>query len=102
MSEHALRLIWALPLVLGLGLGLLLLIKRWGGDALFRPVGVNPTMRSVTELSPHTKAVVLEVGNQAFLIVESTAHLQVQPLGGGAVAPQSAFSTLLRHRAGSK
>lgn len=93
MESHALRLIWALPLVLMIGVGLLLLLKRWG-------IGVGPMGQAANasgsihvvqsqDISPQTKVMQVSVNGSTYLVFESAANLQVLPTTAGMVGPAS-------------
>ncbi len=79
MDDHLVRLAWALPLVLALGVGGLLLLKKWGyrghrQDALQGP----PELLSTTALSDHSRVMLVRHAGRQIMVFESTAaHLQV-------------------------
>ena len=93
MDHQIWRLLWAFPLVIGLGVVTLLWLRRMG-------VGVStvqdqqassaaPTqVLSRTELSPHTTLLIVAVDGKRFLLTESTAQVSVHGLGD--VLPQAA------------
>ncbi|MES2089662.1 MAG: hypothetical protein V4532_06765 [Pseudomonadota bacterium] len=79
MDHHLLRLLWALPLVLAIGWGAMVLLKRLGiGVGPLRREAPTPQVVSTTTLSEHTKALVVEFGQQRWVVFESTAHISVQ------------------------
>lgn len=91
MESHALRLIWALPLVLMIGVGLLLLLKRWG-------IGVGPLGQAANasgsihivqslDISPQTKVMQVSVNGRTYLVFESAANLQVLPANENMARP---------------
>lgn len=82
MDDHVARLLWALPLVLLVGVGALLALKRLGvgGGTPAKPGSDAPVLRGTTVLTEHTKAMLVEVGGRTFMVVESTVSLQVQAL----------------------
>lgn len=79
VGDHALRLLWALPLVLGLGVGLMFLLKRMASSASgpAAPGAVGAAVLSRTPISEHTDLVVLQVGAQQHVFLESQRHLQL-------------------------
>lgn len=83
MDYHLLRLLWALPLVLAIGLGAMVMLKRLGiGVGPLRRDASTPQVVSTTALSEHTNALVVEFGQQRWVVFESTAHISVQPEAG--------------------
>lgn len=97
MDDHLVRLAWALPLVLALGVGGLLLLKKWGQathrqDALQGP----PELLSSTPLSDHSRVMLIRHAGRQIMVFESTAaHLQVvaeAPLAGPAGGPDMALT----------
>jgi hypothetical protein len=83
MDDHIWRLIWALPLVLLIGVGAMLLLKRLGIGVGPRPsampdhTAATPTLVSSTPLTDHTRALVVEFGAQRWVVFESTAQIAV-------------------------
>lgn len=79
MDDHLIRLTWALPLVLVLGVGGLLLLKKWGRLGAAMPnAGAAPELLSSTVLSEHTRVMVVQHGGRQVMVFESTAaQLQV-------------------------
>lgn len=83
MDDHLVRLAWALPLVLALGVGALLLLKRWGiasyrQDSLQGP----PELLSSTSLSAHSRVMVVRHAGRQLVVFESTAaqlHVVAEP-----------------------
>lgn len=79
MDEQVWRLTWALPLVILMGLGLIVWLKRLGlGMGVPDQVTV-PVVRSNTALTEHTRVLVVEVNAQSFVIFESAVSVAVQP-----------------------
>lgn len=81
MDDQLLRLLWALPLVLAIGVGAMLLLKRLGIGVGPRPNAAGPASTPVvvssTPLTEHTRAVVVEFGPQRWVVFESTAQISV-------------------------
>ncbi|RZL01578.1 MAG: hypothetical protein EOP36_11055 [Rubrivivax sp.] len=84
MDDHFWRLLWALPLVLLIGVGAMLLLKRLGIGVGPRAAAVvpdatsaTPTLVSSTPLTDHTRALVVECGAQRWVVFESTAQIAV-------------------------
>ena len=79
MTDSLLRLMWALPLVLAIGVGALLLMKRHGiGVRPRSPDEVPLVMLNSLAISPHTTAFVLKLGNEEWLVLESDKAVQIQ------------------------
>src|SRR4051812_36867516 len=80
-----LRLLWALPLVLGLGVGAMLLLRRW-----VTPAGAGKrdtrrlNYREQLPLSDHTRVHLVEVDGHCFLIVESAQQTVLQGVAAAA------------------
>ncbi|TAK73708.1 MAG: hypothetical protein EPO12_21890 [Aquabacterium sp.] len=83
MDAAVLRLVWALPLVLVVGVGLIYALKRLGLGTGPSPAAAELSVVSRQQLSEHTQALVLQSGAQRWLVVESTATVSVQALGQG-------------------
>lgn len=83
MEDQVWRLVWALPLVLIIGIGAMLLLKRLGIGVGQRPSATpdaaasTPTLVSSTPLTDHTRALVVEHGGQRWVVFESTAQIAV-------------------------
>lgn len=77
--EILLRLSWALPLVLLIGLGMALLVKR-----LLLPQQEQTRQRMVARqalvLSEHTSLHLIEIDGCAYLIAESARHTDIQSI----------------------
>lgn len=81
MDDSVGRLIWALPLVLLIGIGVLLALKKLGvGTGLNHAVNGDPIVRGMTLLSEQTKVTVVEVWGRAYMVVESSTGLHVEAL----------------------
>jgi hypothetical protein len=94
VDDHFWRLAWALPLVLLIGVGAMLLLKRLGIGVGPRPMALpdtaasTPTLVSSTPLTDHTRALVVEFGAQRWVVFESTAQIVVQdPASASAPSP---------------
>lgn len=90
MDAAVLRLAWALPLVLAVGVGVIYALKRLGLGTGAAPAAADLSVVSRQQLSEHTQALVLQAGAQRWLVVESTATVSVQALGQGTAAQQPA------------
>lgn len=76
MDDHLLRLAWAFPLVLAIGVGSLWVLKKWGRFPKGAPTPA-PSVTSVTALSEQTRLIVFQHGGREFLLLESSAsHVQ--------------------------
>ena len=101
MDDHLVRLTWALPLVLALGVGGLLLLKKWGHVSSRQgELPTPPELLSSTALSEHSRVMVVRHAGRQLVVFESTAaHLQViadpVPMAGGA-APRGPWATAMR------
>lgn len=74
MDDHLIRLTWALPLVLALGVGGLLLLKKWGRLSATDPdPQAAPKLLSSTVLSEHTRVMVVQHAGRQVMVFESTA-----------------------------
>jgi flagellar biogenesis protein FliO len=73
------RLLWALPLVLALGVAAVLLLKRFVGPAsAARWPGRRMSACESVALSDETRLHLLEIDGKAWLVVESSRHATVQ------------------------
>ena len=101
------RLAWALPLVAAIGAATVLVLRRFlvpGNKAGRAAQPLNA--RASLELSDHTRVHLIEVEGRAYLLVESTQQVTLQPLtvqAGDVARPSrvlaSAWMRVL-HRAG--
>jgi flagellar biogenesis protein FliO len=76
-----LRLLWALPLVLAVGIAAMLVLRRFvrsGGHG--RRDGRRLVSREQLALSDHTRVHLVEIDGQAYLLIESTQHAVLQGL----------------------
>lgn len=87
LDEHAARLIWALPLVIALGVAVLLVLKRVGVGVAPPHVAEAPQVVSRTALTEHTTAVVVQFQQRQYLVFESTAHIDVNEADPAGTAP---------------
>lgn len=81
MNEQLWRLAWALPLVIAIGVGLILWLKRLGLGQGAAAEPEQPVLRSQTKLSDQTSVLVVDVGSQTYVVFESQAHIAVQAQG---------------------
>lgn len=72
MDDHLLRLAWAFPLVLTIGVGTLWVLKKWGRLPMEAPTA-TPSLTSVTALSDQTRLIVFRHGSTEYLLLESSA-----------------------------
>lgn len=91
MDAAVLRLAWALPLVLAVGVGLIFLLKRLGLGVGHPQEPAVLDVQSREQLSEHTQAIVVQAGGQRWLVVESTASVSVQPIGQPQAVQQVAW-----------
>jgi hypothetical protein len=80
MSDQLLRLAWALPLVIVVGIALIHVLKRLGVGMAQPAAGVAPQVLSDLKLTEHTRFIVVDAAGQRFMVLESTANVHVQPL----------------------
>lgn len=102
MDHQIWRLLWAFPLVIGLGALTLLWLRRMGvgvstaQDEQPSPAATTQVL-SRTELSPQTTLLIVAVDGKRFLLTESTAQVSVHGLGDASppvAAPISLMSFL--------
>jgi flagellar biogenesis protein FliO len=78
--DALLRLAWALPLVLGIGIGSMLVLRRF---VIAAPAAARPTqrlrMRESLSLSDETRVHLIEVDDRPYLVVESVRQAVLQP-----------------------
>ena len=101
--ETLLRLAWALPLVLLMGLGLMLAMKRL--FSVERASASAPALSKTLRLSEQTQAHVIEIDGQHCLVIESERSVAVEVLASKAGAPAPATNpwhagAFLRRRTG--
>jgi hypothetical protein len=102
--DTLLRLAWALPLVLLIGLGLMLAMKRlMSAEPASAPV---PALSKTLRLSEQTQAHVIDIAGQHYLVIESERSVVIEALASkaGAAAPamNSWRAGLLRKRGASR
>jgi hypothetical protein len=90
--DTLLRLAWALPLVLLVGLGLMLAMKHLLSAERATPSA--PALSKTLRLSEQTQAHVIEIAGQHYLIIESERSVAVQVLASKAGAPAPAMNPL--------
>lgn len=79
--EAAWRLVWALPLVVATGAAVVLFLRR-----IIAPVGRSQfaaqrlRVRETISLSEHSRAHLIEVDDRAYLLVESSQTMHLQPV----------------------
>jgi len=80
-----LRLVWALPLVLLVGLTAALLLKRFGAPGV-PPTGARPRihLEGTLALSDDTRLHWVRLDQQAYLVLESTRQAQLLRASPGA------------------
>lgn len=92
MDDSFFRLLWALPLVIGIGYAALYSLKRLGLDGFAaRRYDVAPVIVSRTSLTEHTQAIVLELDGQRYMVIESHAHLSTHLIARPDPALRSAW-----------
>jgi flagellar biogenesis protein FliO len=81
MAHSLLRLLWALPLVLLVGLATVLLLRRVL-QLPGRKQGGTSRLRSgeTLQLSQHTRAHLIELDGASYLVVESTQRASLHAL----------------------
>lgn len=79
MNDQLWRLVWALPLVIAIGVALIYWLKKLGLGQGGGGQPAQPIVRSSTALSEHTRVLVVEVDQRAFVVFESDTHIAVQP-----------------------
>ena len=74
------RLVWALPLVLATGVGVMLLLKRFvvPTEAKSRDTR-RLNLRETLAVSDETRVHLVEIDRQSYLVVESTRNAVLQP-----------------------
>jgi flagellar biogenesis protein FliO len=83
------RLVWALPLVLATGVGVMLLLKRFVVPMESKPRDVRRlNLRETLNVSDETRVHLVEIDRQSYLIVESTRNAVLQPAQSAAVEAQ--------------
>jgi flagellar biogenesis protein FliO len=105
--EHQLwRLVWALPLVLAVGVLVIVWLKRLGlGTSAMPSTTEPPRVLSTTRLSDHTQVMVVEFGCARLIVVESSVHISVheansnecQPTGLRPSMHTNNYAPLMRH-----
>jgi hypothetical protein len=102
--DTLLRLAWALPLVLLIGLGLMLAMKRLMSAERASPPA--PALSKTLRLSEQTQAHVIDVAGQHYLVIESERSVVIEALASKAGAPAPAMNPLraglLRKRGASR
>jgi flagellar biogenesis protein FliO len=83
------RLAWALPLVLAVGLAAMLVLRRFvvpaaGGSGPTRRMSVRESLA----LSDETRAHLVEIDGKPYLIVESLRRTALEPLQVGVAEPR--------------
>ena len=82
--EVAWRLVWALPLVLAVGIVAMLLLKRFLVPAPARGRAQRMSLCESLALSDHTRVHVIEVDGSAFVVIESTQQAALQSVSQSA------------------
>jgi len=102
--DTLLRLAWALPLVLLIGLGLMLAMKRLMSAERASPP--TPALSKTLRLSEQTQAHIIDVAGQHYLVIESERSGVIEALASRAGAPAPAMNPLraglLRKRGASR
>lgn len=98
------RLIWALPLVLAIGVTAMMILRRFmvpvaRPDRAVRRMDVRQTLA----LSEHTRVHLIEIDGSGYVVVESTqqATLQSLSLQARPASPKRFAPAWLRHVAGA-
>jgi flagellar biogenesis protein FliO len=80
VDDHLIRLLWAFPLVILLGVLLIYGLKRLGvhqEHAGEGSVAKQPELISSTDITPHTRALHVRHQGQQFLVFESSQQIHV-------------------------
>jgi flagellar biogenesis protein FliO len=75
-----LRLLWALPLVLAIGAGAMLVLRRFVLPVSRAHAAQRLVFREQLALSEQTRVHLLEIDGNGYLLVESTQNATLQPL----------------------
>jgi len=75
-----LRLLWALPLVLAVGVAGMLVLRRFLAPAAAPRGAMRVVLRETLALSEHSRVHLLEIDGGGYLIVESAQNATLQPL----------------------
>jgi flagellar biogenesis protein FliO len=79
MMDTLWRLTWALPLVMTLGLGAVLILRRFGVRARSATAGSQRmNVRESLMLSADTQMHLIEIDRNVYLLVESAGHVLLQ------------------------
>ncbi len=79
--ESAWRLVWALPLVLAVGVAAVLVLRRFVTPMTpAAPRGPRVSLRDSLALSDHTRVHCIDVDGRAFLVVESAQQAALHAL----------------------
>jgi len=100
-----LRLLWALPLVLALGVGFMIVLRRFVAPAPNgKPAARHTALCEQLALSEQTRVYLLDVDGRKYLVVESTQNTRLQPLASPARVesrvPARSRPAWLRHLSG--
>jgi flagellar biogenesis protein FliO len=93
MDVQLWRLTWALPLVIAIGWGVILMLKRLGlgGSPVTHSEDVNQAvMLNNQPLSDQTRVLLVRAAGRTYVVFESTAQLSVHeamPASQGSVTP---------------
>jgi flagellar biogenesis protein FliO len=88
MMDTVWKLMWALPLVLAVGVAAVLMLKRIVVPS--RAAAPSPQRVRTSEslqLSEHTHVHLLDVDGRSYVVVESTRHVEVQVAASDAPTP---------------
>lgn len=89
------RLVWALPLVLATGVGVMLLLKRFVAPASVKPRDTRRlNLRETLDVSEDTRVHLVEIDRQTYVVVESTRNAVVQSAQTAAAAASPAAARL--------
>jgi hypothetical protein len=90
--DTLLRLVWALPLVVLVGVGLMLAMKRF--MAVDSPALQAPSLLKTLRLSEQTQAHVIDVDGRRFLVVESERSVALEAVAANSGEQAPAMSPL--------
>ena len=98
MADPLLRLLWALPLVLLVGVAAALMLRRIVKPAVHSPGSIlRLILRESLQLSEHTRVHLIELDNDSYLLVESMQHAALHgPPTGNSGAPAKLASAWMQ------
>jgi flagellar biogenesis protein FliO len=99
MTDPLLRLLWALPFVLLVGVAAALMLRRIVKPAVHSPrSALRMSLSESLQLSEHTRVHLIEFDNDSYLLVESMQHaaLHVPPIGNSGAPAKLAAAWMQR------